>query len=300
LFAARRAAFTTAPPPPGRGFRPFIPGQVYADRVTEPTMPMQYPGWEPPGPDERTVALPTRRRRRRGRRWLIALVAVIALLIAADRIALVVAEDQLASRIQSSQHLAQKPSVGISGFPFLTQVLARDFNHATVDIHGLDANGLTVSDLHADLYGVHVNGAFNGATVDTLDATAVIDYADIASALSKQVSVAGQQVGAVQVAEDGPGQLKATYSVLGVSFSAVIAITLSGPNTLRLHSTQLSTSIAGLGFNPNIDQSFDLSGLPFGISLTDLTYTSSAVQVSAVAHNVDLTNSGISTGTTGG
>jgi hypothetical protein len=261
---------------------------------------MQYPGWEPPGPDEQTVALPTRRRRRRGRRWLIALVVVIALLVAADRVALVVAEDQLASRIQSSQHLSQKPSVSIAGFPFLTQVAARDFNHATVDIHGLDANGLTVSDLHADLYGVHVNGAFNGAMVDTLDATAVIDYTDIASALSKQASIAGQQIGSVQVVADGPGQLKATYSVLGISFSAVISISLSGPNSLRLTSSQLSSSIADLGFNPNIDQTFDLSGLPFGISLTNITYTSTAVQVSAVAHNVDLTKSGISTSTTGG
>lgn len=258
---------------------------------------MQYPGWEQPGPGEPTAtAVSARRRRRRGRRWLIALVVLIGLLVAADRVSLVVAESQLASRIQSSQHLSQKPDVSIDGFPFLTQVVARDFGHATVDIHGLNADGLTISDLHADLYGVHVNGAFNGATVDTLDATAMIDYTDIAAAISKQMNVAGVQVGTVQITPAGNGQLKASYSVLGISLSADVQVTLAGPNTLELRSGQVSSSIADLGFNPNFDTKFDLSSLPFGITLTELAYTSTGVQISAVGHNVNLSQNGISGG----
>ena len=117
--------------------------------MTEPTVPMQYPGWEQPGPDSDQTARP-RRRRRRGTKWLIAIFVLLALLVGADRIALLIAESQLASRIQSSQHLNQKPDVSIAGFPFLTQVIARDFPHATVDIHGLNANGLTISDLRSE------------------------------------------------------------------------------------------------------------------------------------------------------
>jgi hypothetical protein len=265
---------------------------------------MQYPGWEQPAPDERTLALPTRRRRR-WRRWVIALVVVLAVLVGLDRIGLVVAEDQLAGRIQSSQHLSQKPSVSIDGFPFLTQVAARHFGHASVDIHDLDANGLTVSDLHADLYGVHVNGAFNGAEVDLLKAKAVITYSDIAAALSKYMTIDGVQLGTATITPAGKDQLKASFSApSGLSqllggdslVSMTIGVSLDGPNILELRSGQVDSSLADLGFNPDFDTKFDLSSLPFKISLTGLDYTSTAVQVSAEGHQVNLSQSGVSGG----
>ena len=264
--------------------------------MTEPTVPMQYPGWEQPAPEsEPTTKL--RRRRRRGTKWLIALFVLLALLVGADRIALLVAESQLASRIQSSQHLSQKPDVSIDGFPFLTQVIARDFPHATVDIHGLDANGLTISDLHADLRGVHVNGAFNGATVDTLTATAELSYTDIAAALASQMSVGGAQVGTVQLSQAGASQLKATYSVLGVSVSATIDVTLVGTNTLEFKSVSSDSPLSALtGSLPNLDAKYTLSGLPFGIKLTRLAFTPTAVEISATGSNVDLSQASTGTG----
>ncbi|MBR7833585.1 DUF2993 domain-containing protein [Actinospica durhamensis] len=272
--------------------------------MTEPTMPMQYPGGEQPGADnnDKTLALPVRRTRRRGRRWLIALLVLIAVLVGVDRIGLLVAEDQLASRIQSSQNLKQKPSVSIAGFPFLTQVAARHFGHATVDIHGLDANGLTISNLHADLYGVHVNGAFNGAEVDTLNATATIDYTDVAAVLSKYLTIDGVQLGTATVTSAGKNQLKATVSAPsaigqllgGTDISLDLSVTLVGSHTLELRSGQVSSSLADLGFNPDIDVKYDLSTLPFDIDLTGLDYTSTAVVVSAQGHQVNLSKSGIS------
>src|SRR5487761_400040 len=82
----------------------------------EPTRPLPT-GW-PPQP-----AAPGGRRRRR-RRWplitAITVIVVLALLAVADRVANAIAENQMASQIQSS------------GFPFFTQLLAKDFK--TVDI----------------------------------------------------------------------------------------------------------------------------------------------------------------------
>jgi len=210
-------------------------------------MPMEYPGWDqqPAQPE------PTRpRRRRRGTKWLIAVVVLLGLLVGADRVALAIAESQLASRIQSSQHLSQKPDVSIAGFPFLTQVAARDFPHATVDIHGLDANGLTITDLHADLRGVHVNSGFNSATVDTLNATAQLSYADIGKALSSRLDVDGAQIGTVQVSRAGADQITASYDLLGVSISATIDVTLSARNTLEFRSVSFHTPLSAIGLNP--------------------------------------------------
>lgn len=267
---------------------------------------MEYPGGDRPGPygNERTRVLPVRRRRR-WRRWVIALAVLLAVLVGLDRIALVVAQDQLAGRIQSSQHLSQKPSVSIDGFPFLTQVAQRHFGHATVDIHGLDANGLTISDLHTDLYGVHVNGAFNGADVDLLKANAVIDYTDIAAALSKYMTVDGVQLGTATITPAGNDELIASFSppagiadLLGANglIKMTIHVTLDGTNILELRSGQISSSLSDLGFNPNFDTKFDLSSLPFGVKLTKLTYTGTGVQISAEGQHVNLSRSGLSGG----
>ena len=256
---------------------------------------MQYPGWEQPAPSSE----PTRplRRRRRGTKWIIALVILLGLLVGADRVALVVAQDQLASRIQSSQHLSQKPDVSISGFPFLTQVIARDFPHATVDIHGLKANTLTITDLHADLHGVHVNSGFNSATVDTLNATAELSYADIGKALSTELKVSGVQVGTVQVTKAGADSVKATYQLLGVDVSATVDVSLSSANTLEFRSAGFKSPLADLGIGPkDLDVEYDLGALPFGIDLTGLTFTDSGVQIVAHGTNVDLSENATSGG----
>ena len=237
------------------------------------------------------------RRVRRRTKWIIALVVLLGLLVAADRIALVVAEDQLASRIQSSQHLSQKPAVSIDGFPFLTQVASRDFPHAVVDIHGLTANdGLVISDLHADLRGVHVSSGFNSATVDKLTATAQMSYADIAKALASQLTVDGVQVGAVKLSDAGNDQLTAAYSVVGVDISATIDVTLVGTNTLQFKSVSIKTPVSALFTPPNFDVSYNLGALPFGMDLTELTFTPSAVEISATGSNVNLSQSAVSKG----
>ena len=68
--------------------------------------------------------------RRRRRRWpiilLVTLVVLAGLLVIVDRVAVRYADNQFATQIQK-QGFSTKPSVSIQGFPFLTQVAARDF-----------------------------------------------------------------------------------------------------------------------------------------------------------------------------
>jgi hypothetical protein len=255
---------------------------------------MQYPEWDQPAQTEPTRPL---RRRRRGTKWIIALVVLLGLLVGADRIALLVAESQLASRIQSSQHLSQKPSVSIAGFPFLTQVAARDFPHATVDIRGLTANTLTITNLHADLRGVHVNSGFNSAIVDNLVATAELSYSDIGKALSSQLNVEGIQAGTVQVSKAGANQVKASYNLLGADISATVDVSLAGANTLEFRSVSFDTPLSGLGISPqNFDVKYNLGALPFGIDLTKLDFTDSAVDITATGTHVNLSQAAVSKG----
>src|SRR5690348_14973565 len=99
------------------------------------------------------------RRRRSPRRGLLILLAVVVLLlVAADRIGLLMAERTVASKVQSSQHLANRPAVHIEGFPFLTQVIANryravklDSDHLTV---GAQDKRVALDSLDARLTGV--------------------------------------------------------------------------------------------------------------------------------------------------
>ena len=64
---------------------------------------------------------------------------IIVVLVVGDRAANAYTEDQMASQIQSSLALSGKPHVTIQGFPFLTQLAARDFR--TVDVNASNETG---------------------------------------------------------------------------------------------------------------------------------------------------------------
>jgi DUF2993 family protein len=56
------------------------------------------------------------------RKLLIAVIILVGLLVAADRVGAVVASHEIASQVQTAYNLPSKPSVTVRGFPFLTQV----------------------------------------------------------------------------------------------------------------------------------------------------------------------------------
>jgi len=243
--------------------------------------------------DPRTAGrVRVRRPGRRGRRWLIALGVLIALLIAADRIGVAVAQSTLASQIQKDQKLSQKPGVSISGFPFLTQVASRNFGHVSVDIRGLNASGVPISDIHADLNGVHVSSGYNSATVDTITATAILTYADLSKAVEDQVD----GIGNVTVSQGTAGQLKATYNLAGFTVSAEVAVTLLPGNQIELKSGKIDTPLSDLGLATpdNFDIKLSLAAIPFGIQLKSLNVTQNAVDIAATGHNVSLSQTSIS------
>jgi LmeA-like phospholipid-binding len=230
---------------------------------------------QPPGPSPR--------RRHRGRRWLIVLITLAVLVVAADRIALVVAEHTLASKIQQEQHLSQRPDVSISGFPFLTQVASRDFGHVTVDIHGLVTNDVPITDIHADLTGVHVSSGYDSATVDTLVGTAKVDYADLDKALAAKIDV-----GEVTVSPGSGNDLKATYGLLGMDVTATLAVSIQPDNVLEVKAVSFSGLLGSISAPSNFDYRFSLGALPFGLSVDKLEATPAALEVSATGHDVSL------------
>lgn len=243
------------------------------------------------GDEPQAAPVRQRRRRHRGRNWTIVLVVLLGLLVGADRVAASLAESQLASKIQQSQHLSQKPAVSIGGFPFLTQVASRDFGHATIDINDLDAQGVPISHIHADLRGVHVSSGYNSATVDNLVSTATLTYAAVSAALTKDAGI-----GQVTVAKSStPGQVTAAYSLLGVNVTADVEVTLPSANTLEFKAVKVHSDLGSLGLDQNLfDTKVPIAGLPFGMQLRTLQLNASGVDITATGQNVVLTGTSVS------
>jgi hypothetical protein len=112
------------------------------------------------------------------RRLLVAVIALIVLVIAVDRVAKVVVERQVASRIEDTYNLSERPQLTVHGFPFLTQVLRRELNRVDVQADGVtieDAQGL---DIDLTLRDVGLLEGYRGRAGE-LDGTVEVPYGDL-------------------------------------------------------------------------------------------------------------------------
>ena len=176
---------------------------------------------------------PPPRRRRRRRRWpLITLIVIVVILVVGDRAANAYTENQMASQIQSSLGLSGKPSVTIQGFPFLTQLAARDFrtvdvnaSNETITASSAGSGLLEIASLTATLHGMHIHG-LNSATIDQFNASALVTFTALGD-------VGGIPQG-ITLSADGPNQIKANISIGPLSDSAVAQVTQTGSNQINV------------------------------------------------------------------
>ena len=229
---------------------------------------------------------PRRRARRRRRRWpLITLIVIIVVLVGGDRAANAITENQMASQIQSSLGLSGKPSVTIQGFPFLTQLAARDFR--TVDINASNetitsssagSGLLKIASLTATLHGMHIHG-LNSATIDQFTASALITF----SALG---NVGGIPQG-ITLSADGPNQIKANISIGPLSETAVAQVTRTGSNQINVKVVNADGIPASvLGNLANF--SFSIPKLPAGVTIQSISVTQQGLQITAAGQNTTL------------
>ena len=228
---------------------------------------------------------PTARRSRVRRAVAITLVLLAGLLIAADRIGLAVAERAAAVTLQRSQHLTQRPSVSIAGFPFLTQLVSGKYDdiHVTADdVTVADGStSLRIAQLDVTLHHVTVSRDFTSARSQYGTATALVHYADLAQLLGTQLSYAGA------------GRVRASAQVgvvpgLDVPASATAAVRVDG-DALVFYDVRVS--IAGQAvpaaltayFAGLFGNSVSLRGLPFGVHVQSVGLAADGVRVALTA-----------------
>ncbi|MEZ0094591.1 DUF2993 domain-containing protein [Streptacidiphilus sp. EB129] len=234
---------------------------------------------------------------RAARRLLIVLVVLLGLFVAADRVAVNLAEGEVASRVQSSEGLSQKPSVSIAGFPFLTQLIGSKLDELTVKAGTLTVNGtstglnsqLRLQNFTADLKGVAMSNNYSSAVADTATGSALISYQDLSAVLPNHPTVAyGGAPGKVKVAGTvdlpivGAQQVSGTADVSVASGGAISLTGLTGVSGV-------DPSVAGL-VTSFLQPRFTLSGLPHGLSLQSVQSQPEGVSIAVSGTGVSLSN----------
>jgi hypothetical protein len=264
------------------------PPQAMPQWTPQPPQPPQ-PGaqWGPQPPTPRQRRRQRRRRTRRSVMITFTVVVILILLVIVDRVANAVTENAFASQFQK-QGVPVKPSVDITGFPFLTQLAAKDFNKVDISASNIPVNlptggTLSITSVNATVNGLHISGYSSSANarVDHISATAFVSFGSLAAA----GSLGGTGVTLTQA---GPNTVKITAGVAGLSDTEEAQITQTGPQTITIKIVDSGGGVLGgvlgsIGFN---SFSFSLPKVvPATLRITALTLNSQGLTVSAAASN---------------
>lgn len=231
---------------------------------------------------------------------LIVVGVLLVLAVAADRVALFIAQGEVASRAKTTLGLAEEPDVSIKGFPFLTQVLNRHLDHVALGLDEyqaqVDGSRLTIRELDADLRDVTITGGFSGAVAESATGEGLIDYPELTRVYGELL---GTQDNGVSVdfspADDGRLLLSVQASLLGrsVHVGDVEADLVVEHDTVRLHVDEEDIPDTGSErvrqmVTERLNQEHPVSGLPVGLTLDSATPTADGVRIDVVGSDVEI------------
>jgi hypothetical protein len=222
------------------------------------------------------------------RKLLIGVAVLAVLLVAADRISVAVAENQISDRLTSAYGLPGKPGVSITGFPFLTQVAAGNYRQIDVSASQVPADGATLHNLDVRLSGVHAtlgqvlgNGS-SMVTADRAAGSAMVGFGAVDRRLpggfrlhpaGKNLSVSG----------------KLAYHGAHIPVSATVAL---GVSDSGIRVTPVRVDVPGLpglpvsAYSSRLRIVVPLSTLPLHLHLTSVHVTPRGLRIAASARHV--------------
>lgn len=217
------------------------------------------------------------------RKLLTALVVLVVLLVAADRVTVHYVERSVADRMREDGRLDVNPDVDIRGFPFLTQALRGSYDHTDVHVAELTRNGVTVSRLDVTINGAKLPlskvGSATEVPVDSLHATAVVTYYELAHSSG---------LANLTVSPHGDDQVAVTGTVAGAKATAISTVTLRGDRIVVTAQT-FSTAGVKLPLRGVLDFSVRIPALPFGLHLDSATARPDGVHLTASTGRTVLT-----------
>ncbi|MFF0469056.1 DUF2993 domain-containing protein [Micromonospora zamorensis] len=248
------------------------------------------------------------RPRRRGRKLLIGLVVLLlvvaGLLVVADRVAVGVAEREIAKRVsqevtkQGAQ--AAEPDVKVFGTPFLTQVFDGRYQRISINLRDVqapvegDVVRLSVLDVDARNVRASLDTLRTGQgdiVADTVNGTGTISYDSLAALLKRPGLTLGEQNG--KLAVTGPADIlgqKITISGTAdvtVADNGAVALRFNDLDAAGLPNLALARGLLN-NFAKSISIDVPLPELPFQLAVREVRPLPEGLAVTADAKNVPI------------
>lgn len=221
----------------------------------------------------------------------VVLALLVGLALVADRIAVALAEEQVADAIAEGGELPGAPDVSIGGWPFLTQALTGNYSDVSIRLTAADLGEPEGTSADVRLRGVRVplsdvlGGAVTAIPVDRVDGVVSLSYALLSRELGTDTTLVREGAGL---------RLTTTVQVLGyeVPLTAVGTVTLEGQELVIAVD---GAAAAGVELPDRVVEAagalLDLRypiELPFGLELTAVTPADDGVLVTARARDTVL------------
>jgi DUF2993 family protein len=231
------------------------------------------------------------RRTRRRRHWPVVLVVLLVLLggilIAADRVAVAVAEDRVATKLAGQRPFSGTPSVSIHGFPFLTQAAGGTYHDIELTGAGEPIAGMVGAHVDVQLHGAHIPLSAVRTHVDTVP----VDRVQVAISLPlvQLARVAG--VPNLKLSSKN-GDLVAQAPV---NLPGIGSVTLSGTVHLDVTSSGLDGTLSDIravgSVLPGSIADAAKQALHLHVALPDLGFSSALAGAHASGANIVFTGS---------
>ncbi|MBO1330797.1 DUF2993 domain-containing protein [Streptomyces sp. VRA16 Mangrove soil] len=225
------------------------------------------------------------------RRLLIVAVILAAILTGADRLAVRIAEGRAEDQLRASAGFDDSTSVSITGFPFLTQLVANDLHELQAHVDhwetALPGGGTgRVENLELRLHGVQFSNSYSTAVAREATGSALVPYAELLHA-----APSSDQVTVTSLSDGGKNRVKIAFRTAdGGQHTLYSSVSVEG-DTLRLHAQGLphtdGATADQIRSATNIQQT--LTRLPGGIGLKSAEPLPSGLQLTVGGAHVSLT-----------
>lgn len=224
------------------------------------------------------------------RKFLITLLVLAALLLAADFGTRAYAESQTADAVQTQLGLTAAPDVSIEGFPFLYHAVRGEYPQVILTASNIDSGLLPGARAMLNLSQVTLP-LRDALSENTSQLAAQSSTLQVLVPLSSLAAALEQTDLTLSAAPDGSLAVSTSVSVLGqpIPLTGTAKITVAD-DTLTLAVGSLAA--AGVDLTPlvtaaadslasSLSRSFPLSGLPFSITAGDVSVVGGDVVLSA-------------------
>jgi hypothetical protein len=184
--------------------------------------------------------------------WLVALVALVVVVVVADRVTARAAENGAVTAFEQQADDVTGAQVDIRGFPFLTQLVRGELGHVTGSADTASFGGYAVSDVRVDARGVSTSEPY---TIASGTASGVIATSSLQDVVQEQSGLEAE------LTTDGD-VLGVGLTVLGLDLTVDVVPRVTGPDSLGVDVQAVRTPVGVVS----------VDDLPAGIAgaLTDL------------------------------